>query len=148
MPELEPAASPADGDDADIVIEVRDLRMRYGEKDVLTGVDFAARRGEVLVLLGPNGAGKTTIIEILEGFRLRSAGQIRVLGADPATAGERWRADIGIVLQSWRDHGRWKVHQLLDHFGRYYAPYSTPEHQRPYNTDELLETVGLSEQAQ
>jgi ABC-2 type transport system ATP-binding protein len=148
VPELEPAAFHDGVDDPATVIAVRDLRMRYGTKDVLTGVDFAARRGEVLVLLGPNGAGKTTIIEILEGFRLRSAGQIRVLGADPATAGERWRADIGIVLQSWRDHGRWKVHQLLDHFGRYYAPYSTPEHQRPYNTDELLETVGLSEQAQ
>ena len=58
------------------VIDVRDLRMRYGNKDVLTGVDFAVRAGEVLCLLGPNGAGKTTTIEILEGFRERSAGEV------------------------------------------------------------------------
>jgi ABC-2 type transport system ATP-binding protein len=59
---------------ADKVIEVRGLRMRYGPRDVLTGVDFAVRRGEVITLLGPNGAGKSTTIEILEGFRMRSAG--------------------------------------------------------------------------
>src|SRR6201990_3694797 len=73
-------------------IDVRDLRMRYGTKDVLEGVTFTARRGEVLALLGPNGAGKTTTIEILEGFRMRSAGEVRVLGQDPATARARWRA--------------------------------------------------------
>jgi ABC-type multidrug transport system fused ATPase/permease subunit len=82
------------------VIEVRDLRMRYGQSEVLSGVDFTVRPGEVLTLLGPNGAGKTTIIEILEGFRIRSAGEVRVLGADPASADEAWRARIGIVLQS------------------------------------------------
>ena len=59
------------------VLDVRDLRMRYGQTDVLNGVSFAARRGEVLALLGPNGAGKTTTIEILEGFRMRSAGEDR-----------------------------------------------------------------------
>ena len=75
---------PADG----AVIDVRDLRMRYGTNDVLRGVSFAARRGEVLALLGPNGAGKTTTIEILEGFRMRSAGEVRVLGADPASGDE------------------------------------------------------------
>jgi ABC-2 type transport system ATP-binding protein len=58
-----------------VVIDVRGLRMRYGLADVLRGVEFVARRGEVLVLLGPNGAGKTTTIEILEGFRIRSAGR-------------------------------------------------------------------------
>src|SRR5690606_27440635 len=88
------------------VIVVRDLRMRYGTTDVLHGVGFAARRGEVLALLGPNGAGKTTTIEILEGFRIRSAGDVSVLGADPAHGDERWRARLGIVLQSWRDHGK------------------------------------------
>ena len=65
------------------VLDVRDLRMRYGQTDVLNGVSFAARRGEVLALLGPNGAGKTTTIEILEGFRVRSAGEVSVLGTDP-----------------------------------------------------------------
>jgi ABC-2 type transport system ATP-binding protein len=71
----------------DLVLDVRDLRMRYGRNDVLAGVTFAARRGEVLALLGPNGAGKTTTIEILEGFPMRSAGQVSVLGVDPAYGG-------------------------------------------------------------
>src|SRR5688572_7121838 len=85
-------------------LDVRDLRMRYGTRDVLAGVTFSAKRGEVLALLGPNGAGKTTTIEILEGFRMRSGGEVSVLGTDPARANEAWRARIGVVLQSWRDH--------------------------------------------
>src|SRR5918998_690224 len=129
------------------VIDVRGLRMRYGSVDVLKGVEFAARRGEVLALLGPNGAGKTTTIEILEGFRRRSAGEVRVLGVDPARGDEAWRARIGVVLQSWRDHGKWRVRELLDHLGRYYSPYSTPGRKRPYDPDELVEMVGLEEHA-
>ena len=129
------------------VIDVRDLRMRYGARTVLDGVSFAAGRGEVLVLLGPNGAGKTTTIEILEGFRRRSAGDVRVLGEDPAAAGERWRARLGVVLQSWRDHGKWRVRELLHHLGTYYADYSTPRIQRPWPVDDLIEVVGLGAQA-
>jgi ABC-2 type transport system ATP-binding protein len=132
----------------DTVIEVRGLRMRYGSRDVLVGVDFTVRRGEVITLLGPNGAGKSTTIEILEGFRLRSAGEVSVLGVDPAGGDERWRARIGVVLQSWRDHGRWKVRDLLTHLGGYYAPYATPQRQRPRDVDKLIETVGLAEQAE
>ena len=129
------------------VLDVRDLRMRYGKTDVLRGVSFAARRGEVLALLGPNGAGKTTTIEILEGFRMRSAGEVSVLGADPAHGGEAWRARTGVVLQSWRDHARWQVRELLAHLGRYYAPYSTSSVTRPWDVDDLLETVGLTAHA-
>jgi len=129
------------------VLDVRGLRMRYGGTDVLSDVSFAARRGEVLALLGPNGAGKTTTIEILEGFRMRSAGEVRVLGADPARAGEAWRARTGVVLQSWRDHAKWQVRELLAHLGRYYAPYSTADVTRPWDADDLLETVGLAPQA-
>jgi ABC-2 type transport system ATP-binding protein len=132
----------------DTVIEVRGLRMRYGSRDALSGVDFTVRRGEVITLLGPNGAGKSTTIEILEGFRLRSAGEVWVLGVDPAKGDERWRARIGVVLQSWRDHGRWRVRDLLAHLGSYYRPYSTPERERPHDVDELIETVGLAEQAE
>src|SRR5690606_38981631 len=106
---------------------VRDLRMRYGSKDVLRGVAFRAHRGEVVALLGPNGAGKTTTIEILEGFRMPSAGEVSVLGIDPAHGDEAWRARIGVVLQSWRDHGRWRVRELLDYLARFYAPFATPE---------------------
>src|SRR5262245_48499829 len=129
--------------DLDHAIAVRDLRMRYGTLDVLTGVNFDVRPTEILVLLGPNGAGKTTIIEILEGFRLRSDGEVRVLGVDPATAPEAWRARIGVVLQSWRDHGKWRVGELLEHLGRYYAAYSTEARRRPLSVDELVEMVDL-----
>ena len=129
------------------VLDVRDLRMRYGSTDVLHGVTFTARRGEVLALLGPNGAGKTTTIEILEGFRMRSAGEVRVLGVDPATGGEQWRARLGVVLQSWRDHGKWRVRELLHHLGTYYADYSTPRIQRPWPVDDLIDIVGLAAQA-
>jgi ABC-2 type transport system ATP-binding protein len=131
----------------DVALDVRDLRMRYGTKDVLTGVSFTAQRGEVLALLGPNGAGKTTTIEILEGFRMRSAGEVSVLGEDPAHAGEAWRARLGVVLQSWRDHSRWRVRDLLGYLARFYAPYATPEVSRPWDVDELIGVVGLTEHA-
>jgi ABC-2 type transport system ATP-binding protein len=129
------------------VLGVRDLRMRYGKADVLRGVSFTARRGEVLALLGPNGAGKTTTSEILEGFRMRSAGEVSVPGSDLARADEAWRARTGVVLQSWRDHAKWQVRELLAHLGRYYAPYATPKVSRPWDVDDLLETVGLTEHA-
>ncbi len=129
------------------VVTVRDLRMRYGDNDVLTGVDFDIKAGEVLCLLGPNGAGKTTTIEILEGFRIRSAGEVSVLGEDPAQATEDWRARTGVVLQSWRDHPRWTPRRLLTHLGAYFEPYSTPERRRPHDIDLLLETVGLTDLA-
>jgi ABC-2 type transport system ATP-binding protein len=132
---------------SDAVIEVAGLRMRYGTNDVLAGVDFEVRRGEVRCLLGPNGAGKTTTIEILEGFRIRSAGEVRVLGADPARASEDWRARTGVVLQSWRDHPRWTPRRLLTQLGGYYAPYSTADRTRPYDVGTLLETVGLTDLA-
>src|SRR4029453_7919486 len=108
-----------------LVLDVDGLRMRYGTTDVLHEVNFQARHGEVLALLGPNGAGKTTTIEILEGFRMRSAGHIQVLGTDPAHGDERWRARVGVVLQSWRDHAKWRVGELLAHLGSYYAGYAT-----------------------
>ncbi|MEV8318531.1 ABC transporter ATP-binding protein [Streptomyces sp. NPDC059900] len=121
--------------------------MRYGATDVLRDVTFRARHGEVLALLGPNGAGKTTTIEIMEGFRMRSAGRVRVLGTDPALGTEAWRARIGVVLQSWRDHGKWRVRELLAHLGRYYAPYSTAAIRRPWDTDALMAAVGLTAHA-
>jgi ABC-2 type transport system ATP-binding protein len=80
-----------------VVVDVQGLRMRYGPTEVLHDVSFQARHGETLVLLGPNGAGKTTTIEILEGFRMRSAGRVEVLGTDPAHGDERWRARVGVV---------------------------------------------------
>jgi ABC-2 type transport system ATP-binding protein len=130
-----------------VVLDVEGLRMRYGQNDVLHDVTFQAHQGEVLTLLGPNGAGKTTMIEIMEGFRMRSAGRVEVLGTDPAAGTEAWRARIGVVLQSWRDHGKWRVRELLAHLGSYYASYSTERFPRPWDADELVEAVGLTEHA-
>ena len=129
------------------VLEVDGLRMRYGPTDVLHDVTFQVRQGELVALLGPNGAGKTTTIEILEGFRMRSAGRVEVLGADPAHGTEHWRARVGVVLQSWRDHPRWTPRQLLTELGGFYEPYSTPTRTRPYGIEELIATAGLGELA-
>ncbi|WP_026129672.1 ABC transporter ATP-binding protein [Nocardiopsis prasina] len=146
-PGLARAEALASGGQGEAVVRVSGLRMDYGDSRVLRGVDLTARRGEILVLLGPNGAGKTTTVEILEGFRRRSAGEVDVLGSDPDHGDEEWRARIGVVLQSWRDHGSWRVRDLLHHFGRYYAPHSSAQRVRPHDTDALLELVGLSEHA-
>ncbi|GAB2978647.1 ABC transporter ATP-binding protein [Streptomyces pseudoechinosporeus] len=121
------------------VIQVRDLTMAYGDVDVLRGVDLDIHRGEIFALLGPNGAGKTTTVEILEGFRQRSGGQAVVLGVDPARGDDAWRGRIGLVLQSWRDHRRWRVAELLTHFATYYPD--------PRDPAELLALVGLTDQA-
>ncbi|WP_217711285.1 ABC transporter ATP-binding protein [Actinomadura sp. NAK00032] len=121
------------------VIRARDLRMRYGRTEVLRGVDLEVGAGEVVALLGPNGAGKTTTIEILEGFRRRSAGEAAVLGTDPGTGGDAWRARLGIVLQDWQDHPRWRVRPLLAHIAAFYP--------RPRDPDELLAAMGLTAQA-
>ncbi|MFJ3310082.1 ABC transporter ATP-binding protein [Streptomyces sp. NPDC086549] len=124
---------------ADAAVSVSDLRMSYGARDVLHGIDLTIRQGELFALLGPNGAGKTTTVEILEGYRKRSAGEVRVLGADPSAVDDAWRRRVGVVMQSWRDHARWRVRELMVHFAGYYP--------RAYAPDELLELVGLQEQA-
>ncbi|MER7617058.1 ABC transporter ATP-binding protein [Nonomuraea wenchangensis] len=120
--------------------------MTYGTKEVLSDVGFTVAPGEVIALLGPNGAGKTTTIEILEGFRAPSGGHVRVLGAEPVRGDERWRARLGVVLQSWRDHGRWPVRRLLGHLARYYEPYAAPG-RPPFGAAELIDAVGLTEHA-
>ena len=83
------------------VISAEGLCMRYRTKDVLREVSLRVGRGETVALLGPNGAGKITTVEVLEGFRRPSAGQVRVLDASPLTADRRWRARTGIAAQSW-----------------------------------------------
>jgi len=122
------------------VISTRGLRMRYGRTEVLHGVDLEVHAGEVVALLGPNGAGKTTTIEILEGLRARSAGEVEVLGVDPDNGGDCWRGRLGIVLQNWRDHPRWRVRQLLAHVAEFYP--------HPRDPDELLAALGLGAQAE
>src|SRR3954449_958 len=81
------------------VISIRGLRMSYGATEAIRGIDLEIGRGEIFAFLGPNGAGKTTTVEILEGFLPRSAGEVSVLGVDPAAGGREWRDRIGIVLQ-------------------------------------------------
>jgi ABC-type multidrug transport system ATPase subunit len=118
-------------------IEVRDLRRSYGEMQAVRGVSFEVARGEVFCLLGPNGAGKTTIVEILEGYRSRSAGEALVLGIDPATGARDLREQVGIVLQQCGVQIDLSVRELVEMYGRYHL------RQRP--VDEVIELVELTE---
>jgi ABC-2 type transport system ATP-binding protein len=113
MPEHAATAEP-------LAIEVRGLAMSYGSRQVLRGVDFEVRSGEVFCLLGPNGAGKTTTVEILEGFRQRTGGDVRVLGVDPADQRARLRERIGIVLQECGFPRQARVAELIDIWRSYY----------------------------
>ena len=118
-------------------IAVRGLRKSYGALEAVRGVDFEIEVGEVFGLLGPNGAGKTTTVEILEGYRARDAGEVRVLGHDPQHPGAEFRQRIGVVLQQsdlWPNLTVQEVHRA---FAGYY------EHAR--DVDEVIELVGLNE---
>jgi ABC-2 type transport system ATP-binding protein len=128
---------PLDSPPVSTVVSVRGLRKSYGEFEAVKGLDFELRTGEVFGLLGPNGAGKTTTVEILEGYRERDAGEVEVLGADPAKAGLDWRGRIGVVLQSSAMYENLTVAESLAHFGGYYD--------RPRPVDEVVELIGLTE---
>ncbi|HJP65388.1 MAG TPA: ABC transporter ATP-binding protein [Actinomycetota bacterium] len=116
-------------------VEVRGLRKAYGEVEAVQGIDLWVDVGEVFALLGPNGAGKTTTAEILEGFRRRDAGDVSVLGFDPAGRTRELRARIGIVLQSTGMDPYLTVAETIALYGSYYP------HPRP--VDEIIELVGL-----
>ncbi|MDX6508128.1 MAG: type transport system ATP-binding protein [Gaiellaceae bacterium] len=118
-------------------IAVRGLRKSYGALEAVRGIDFEVRRGEVFGLLGPNGAGKTTTVEILEGYRRRDAGEVEVLGTDPASAGGDWRERIGVVLQSSAMYETLTTAEMLRLFAGYYR--------EPRPVDEVVELVGLQE---
>jgi ABC-2 type transport system ATP-binding protein len=120
-------------------IEVSGLRKSYGSHEVLHAVSFAVETGEVFALLGPNGAGKTTTVEILEGYRKRDAGQVRVLQEDPGAAGRAFRARIGIVLQSSAVYPLLTVREIVDLFSGYYPS--------PRKPAEVIELVGLAAKA-
>lgn len=121
------------------VIEVSGLRKSYGDLEALRGIDLTVRRGELVALLGPNGAGKTTVVEILEGYRTRNAGEVRVLGVDPAHGGPTLRERIGIVLQSTGVDPFLTVSETVSLYGGYYPS--------PRPVDEVLGLVGLTEKA-
>jgi ABC-2 type transport system ATP-binding protein len=121
------------------VISVSGLRMRYGEFEAVRGIDLCVRRGEVFAFLGPNGAGKTTSVEILEGYRRRTAGEVTVLGEDPVHAGPSWRARIGVVLQESEPERDLTAGECLELYAGYYSA--------PRDVTETLKLVGLSDKA-
>jgi ABC-2 type transport system ATP-binding protein len=135
---IEVAATATAARAAEAAITVRGVRKSYGGVQALDGVDLTVRRGEVLALLGPNGAGKTSLVEILEGHRIADAGEISVLGFDPARHERAFRERIGIVLQEEGLEESLTVREMIELYG---APYPHP---RP--ADEIIELVGLTEQ--
>ncbi|HEY8501063.1 MAG TPA: ABC transporter ATP-binding protein [Solirubrobacterales bacterium] len=113
--------------------------MSYGATEAVRGIDLEVERGEVFAFLGPNGAGKTTTVEILEGYRRRTGGEVTVLGEDPERAGREWRERIGIVLQSGRLDPYLTVRESLDLYAGYFRA--------PRPTDEVISLVGLEGKA-
>ena len=118
-------------------ITVSGLRKAYGEVEAVRGVSFEVARGEVFCLLGPNGAGKTTTVEILEGYRFRTGGDVRVLGRDPAAGERELREAVGIVLQQCGVQQDLTVRELVEMYGRY--------HERGLPADEVIALVELTE---
>jgi ABC-2 type transport system ATP-binding protein len=119
-------------------ISVRDLRKAYRGRDVVRGVSFDVAAGEVFGFLGPNGAGKTTTIEILEGYRARTAGEVHVLGVDPGKPTRRWRERIGLVLQESELDPNLTVRETVALFASFYPS--------PLRVDETIELAGLGDQ--
>jgi ABC-2 type transport system ATP-binding protein len=124
---------------AELAVEIKGLEKSYGEFEAVRGVDLAIPEGQIFAILGPNGAGKTTTIEILEGYRRRSGGEVSVLGVDPAQPTRAWRERIGIVLQESQPAGLLTVRETLSMFAGYYSA--------PRSVDETIELVGLGEKA-
>ena len=121
------------------VIKVRGLRKSYGDLEALRGIDLDVARGEIFAFLGPNGAGKTTAISVLEGYLERVAGEVEVLGEDPASAGRDWRGRVGFVLQECRMEALLTVRETLEMYAGYY------EH--PRDVAETIELIGLTDKA-
>ncbi|MGW2786996.1 ABC transporter ATP-binding protein [Streptomyces populi] len=122
-----------------LAVDVRGLRKQYGDVTAVDGMDLGIRRGEVFGLLGPNGAGKSTTVEILQGNRRRDAGEVSVLGSDPATGTRAWRSRVGIVWQDESAPAELTVGESVRHFSRYYP--------NPRDPEEVIGLVGLEAKA-
>jgi ABC-2 type transport system ATP-binding protein len=122
---------------SDAAISVRGLRKAYGGNEAVSGIDFEVAAGEVFGFLGPNGAGKTTTIEILEGYRERSAGECQVLGVDPGAPTRAWRERVGLVLQECELDPLLTVRESVELFATFYSS--------PRPVEETIELVGLGE---
>jgi ABC-2 type transport system ATP-binding protein len=121
----------------DSAISVAGLRKAYGGNDAVAGIDFEVAKGEVFGFLGPNGAGKTTTIEILEGYRPRTAGTVSVLGTDPEAPTREWRTRIGLVLQECELNPLLSVEETMKLYASFYP--------NPRPVDETLRLVGLED---
>ena len=124
----------------DVAIEVEDLRKDYGDHNAVRGISFSVRRGEVFGLLGPNGAGKTTTVEILEGYRRRTAGRVAVLGMDPGPRPVALRERIGVVLQSSGLYRHLTVREAVSHWAGFYRS--------PRDVEEMIGLSGLQPAAE
>jgi ABC-2 type transport system ATP-binding protein len=120
-------------------ITVRGLQKSYGALAAVNGVEFDVAHGECFGILGPNGAGKTTTVEILEGYRKRTAGEVSVLGIDPAKGDAAWRSKLGLVLQTSRPTEELTVDEVVRHFATFFY--------NPRDPDEVISLVGLIEKA-
>ncbi len=121
------------------VISIRGLRKSYGDAEAVRGIDLEVLPGEIFAFLGPNGAGKTTTVEILEGYRKRSSGEVSVFGEDPERGDREWRERIGVVLQSGRLEPYLTVAESLSLYAGYYRA--------PRPVEEVIEAIGLTGKA-
>ncbi|MGI9557427.1 MAG: ABC transporter ATP-binding protein [Solirubrobacterales bacterium] len=122
------------------VISVSGLRKSYDDLEAVRGIDLEVERGEVFAFLGPNGAGKTTTVEILEGYRERSGGEVRVLGEDPAEADREWHERVGIVLQQCSMPPELTVRETIELYAGYYRA--------PRSVEETIALVGLESKSE